>query len=137
MALELNSAHPLAQAIVRAANRPGIAAVKQAGSVAGGGMHGVIDDREYWIGSADFVQREARIAFGAGQSPNAVTDEDFERAREFYDDAQLAAIVAAASFFGYLNRWNDTVATALEDEPLAFAAERLGGESWEPGKHAG
>lgn len=86
----------------------------------------------------DDAERAAlRIAFGAGQSPNAVTDEDFERAREFYDDAQLAAIVAAASFFGYLNRWNDTVATALEDEPLAFAAERLGGESWEPGKHAG
>ena len=84
----------------------------------------------------DDAERAAlRIAFHAGQSPNAVTDDDFERAREFYDDAQLAAIVAAASFFGYLNRWNDTVATGLEAEPSAFGAERLGAAGWDPGKH--
>ena len=85
----------------------------------------------------DDAERSAlRIAFGAGQSPNGATDADFDQARDHWTDDQLAAIVAAASFFGFLNRWNDTLATALEDEPLAFAAERLGGESWEPGKHA-
>ncbi len=84
----------------------------------------------------DDAERAAlRIAFHAGQSPNAVTDDDFDRAREFYDDAQLAAIVAAASFFGYLNRWNDTMATALEEEPMAFGSDVLSGAGWEPGKH--
>ncbi len=86
---------------------------------------------------SDAERAALRIAFGSGQSPNAVTDQDFERAREFYDDAQLAAIVAVASFFGFLNRWNDTMATGLEEEPLAFGAERLTGAGWEPGKHAG
>ena len=86
----------------------------------------------------DDAERAAlRIAFHAGQSPNAVTDDDFARAREFYDDDQLAAIVAAASFFGYLNRWNDTMATGLEAEPMAFGTERLAdGAGWDAGKHA-
>ncbi len=59
----------------------------------------------------------------------------FERAREFYTDAQLAAIVAVVALFGYLNRWNDTVATRLEDVPTAFGRHVLGDGGWEIGKH--
>ncbi|MDZ7727690.1 MAG: hypothetical protein U5Q44_05530 [Dehalococcoidia bacterium] len=40
------------------------------------------------------------------------------------------------SLFGWLNRWNDTMATDLEEEPLAFAQEHLGGAGWAAGKHA-
>jgi len=36
--------------------------------------------------------------------------------------------------FGFLNRWNDTMATELEEEPFGFAASRYGAR-WEPGKH--
>ena len=84
----------------------------------------------------DAERAALRIAFHAGQSPNAVTDDDFVKAREHYDEDQLAAIVAAASFFGYLNRWNDTIAAGLEEEPLEFGAAHLAGAGWEPGKHA-
>jgi len=38
--------------------------------------------------------------------------------------------------FGFLNRWNDTMATELEPEPTALAS-RAYGEHWEPGKHQG
>ena len=39
------------------------------------------------------------------------------------------------SFFGYLNRWNDSMATALEAPAMHFADELLGEKGWEVGKH--
>ncbi len=76
------------------------------------------------------------MAFHAGQVPNVVTDEDFTEMRRHYDDDQIAGIVAAVSMFGFLNRWNDTMATDLEDAPMAFGLRVLASNGWEPGKHA-
>lgn len=85
----------------------------------------------------DDAERAAlRIAQAGGSTPNEATDEMFEAARQYYDDQQLAAIVAVIALFGYLNRWNDTIATQLEDAPTAFGRRVLGAEGWEVGKHA-
>ncbi len=78
-----------------------------------------------------------RIARDAAQVPNATTDQQFEALAEHYDEQQVIQIVATISLFGYLNRWNDTMATTLEAEPRGFASEHLSGNGWEPGKHAG
>jgi hypothetical protein len=43
--------------------------------------------------------------------------------------------VAIISLFGFLNRWNDTMATELEDVPAAFGHRVLGERGWERGKH--
>jgi len=76
------------------------------------------------------------IASHAGMAPNQVTDEMFERARAYYDDDQLAAIVAMVSLFGWLNRWNDTMATTLESSPTEFGERVISSNGWQPGKHA-
>jgi hypothetical protein len=39
------------------------------------------------------------------------------------------------SLFGYLNLWNDTVATTLEDGPRTFAEDALAANGWSAGKH--
>jgi AhpD family alkylhydroperoxidase len=78
-----------------------------------------------------------RLAFHAGQVPNAATEEDFEACRSHYSEDQIAAIVASVALFGYLNRWNDTVATELEEIPHTFASDVLGPQGWERGKHVG
>ncbi len=75
------------------------------------------------------------VAEGAGHVPNTVTDEQFAALRDYYTDEQVVEIVAALSVFGYLNRWNDTVATTLESSPLAFASETLAPNGWQVGKH--
>jgi uncharacterized peroxidase-related enzyme len=77
------------------------------------------------------------LAQAAAEVPNRAGPEHFARAREFYDDGQLVEIVAMVSVFGFLNRWNDTIGTELEDSPLAFAEAHLGGVGWEVGKHGG
>lgn len=76
-----------------------------------------------------------RLAFHAGQVPNAVTDEDFEECRKYYTEDQITGIVAICALFGYLNRWNDTMATDLEVEAAAVAKRVLTDGGWEPGKH--
>jgi AhpD family alkylhydroperoxidase len=84
----------------------------------------------------DDAERAAlRLAFHAGQVPNAATEDDFAACRSHYTDDQIAAIVASVSLFGYLNRWNDTVATELEDIPNDFASGVLGPQGWNSGKH--
>ncbi|TNE37001.1 MAG: carboxymuconolactone decarboxylase family protein [Alphaproteobacteria bacterium] len=74
-------------------------------------------------------------AMKASQVPNLVDDADFEALKSHYSDKQIAEILSVISLFGFLNRWNDSLATPLEDEPLAFATATNPGGSWSPGKH--
>lgn len=76
-----------------------------------------------------------RIAIGAGHSPSAVTDDEFNDLKQYYDDDQIAEIVGVISMFGFLNRWNDNLATTLENEPLEFANKTLLQDGWSPGHH--
>lgn len=78
-----------------------------------------------------------RVARDAASVPNAVTDEEFDDLRLYFDDEQIVQIVATIGLFGYLNRWNDTMATTLEAPPLAFGEEHLADRGWEPGKNSG
>lgn len=77
------------------------------------------------------------LAFSAGRVPNESTAAHFEALRAFFSDRQIVQIVAVISLFGYLNRWNDTMATTLEAAPADFAAGALGDLGWALGKHAG
>lgn len=76
-----------------------------------------------------------RVARGAGQSPNAVTDAEFAELRRHWDDVQVVEIVATIALFGFLNRWNATFATELESSPLAFATRHLEPLGWSAGVH--
>ena len=84
----------------------------------------------------DDAERAAlRLAFHAGQVPNAATDEDFAEAKRHYTDDEVTAIVSVCALFGYLNRWNDTMATELEPDPISFAERVLAEGGWEGTKH--
>lgn len=76
------------------------------------------------------------LALAAGQSPNAATEEHFGTLREHYNELEIVEIVAVISVFGFLNRWNDTMATTLEDAPRAFADALMSPAGWDIGKHA-
>jgi uncharacterized peroxidase-related enzyme len=75
------------------------------------------------------------VAVAAGCVPNAVTDEMFAELRKHWDEEQIVEIVAVIALFGFLNRWNDTFATPLEDEPLEYGETHLAGQGWDAGKH--
>jgi uncharacterized peroxidase-related enzyme len=75
------------------------------------------------------------VAVAAGTVPNAVTDEMFGELRKHWSDEQVVEIVGVIAMFGFLNRWNDTMATPLEEDPLAFGERHLAADGWDAGKH--
>ena len=75
------------------------------------------------------------LAYRASLVPNEAGEEEFAALRQYFDDDQIVEIVASIALFGYLNRWNDTMATELEEYPAGVASELIGETGWEPGKH--
>lgn len=75
------------------------------------------------------------VAVAAGCVPNAVTDEMFLELKKHWSEEQIVEIVGVIAMFGFLNRWNDTFATPLEDDPLHFGEEHLASHGWSAGKH--
>jgi uncharacterized peroxidase-related enzyme len=76
------------------------------------------------------------VAVGAGCVPNAVTDEMFQELKKHWNEGQIVEIVATISIFGFFNRWNDTMATPLEEIPIEKGNDFLTPHGWSVGKHA-
>jgi uncharacterized peroxidase-related enzyme len=76
-----------------------------------------------------------RLARDAALVPNAVTPAHFEELHEFFDDGEIVELVGVIATFGFLNRWNDTFATTLEQHPTMVAERALAGRGWQAGKH--
>jgi len=76
------------------------------------------------------------FALAAAAQPNAVTDEQFAELRRHWSDGEIVELLGVVAMFGFLNRWNDTLATPLEAAPLAVAVKAAGANGWTAGKHA-
>lgn len=75
------------------------------------------------------------FALAAAAQPNAVTDELFARLRSHWSETQIVEILGVVAMFGFLNRWNDSLATPLEAAPVAVAERAAGERGFDPGKH--
>ena len=75
------------------------------------------------------------FALAAGAVPNAVDDAIYDALRSQWSDEEIVEILGVICMFGVFNRWNDSMATPLEAEPLATAGRLLGDKGWEVGKH--
>jgi uncharacterized peroxidase-related enzyme len=76
------------------------------------------------------------LAVAASSVPNAVSDDVFADARRHWDDGEIVEIMGVVALFGFLNRWNDSLATQLEDASAIVAEDLLGATGWEIGKHS-
>lgn len=111
---------------------------------AGGALHVGLEERKLeaiwdYQTSALFSDAERAaldLAAAAGSVPNGVSDDMFAHVRSYWSEEQVVEIVAVISVFGFLNRWNDTMATPLEDEPIHVGEKYLAGHGWSAGKHA-
>ena len=75
------------------------------------------------------------FAIAAASQPNGVTEEMFADMRKHWSETQIVEIAAVVALFGFLNRWNDTMATPLEEEPIHVGEKFLAGHGWSAGKH--
>jgi uncharacterized peroxidase-related enzyme len=75
------------------------------------------------------------FAIAAASQPNGVTDETFAEMRKHWSETQIVEIAAVVAVFGFLNRWNDTMGTPLEEEPIEVGEKYLAQHGWSAGKH--
>jgi uncharacterized peroxidase-related enzyme len=75
------------------------------------------------------------FALAAGSVPNAVDDELFDRMKQHWSEDDIVEITGVIALFGFMNRWNDTMATPLEQEPLEVGEKHLAKNGWSAGKH--
>jgi len=59
------------------------------------------------------------VARTAAFTPNETTDESFAALRQFYTQEQIVELLGVIALFGFLNRWNSTLDTTLEQTPKA------------------
>ena len=75
------------------------------------------------------------LAIAASLVPNAVSDEIAEEMRKHWDEGEIVEIMGVIALFGYLNRWNDSMGTQLEDPAAEDAQKHLSVKGWSRGKH--
>jgi len=110
---------------IRAAERYGAEAEK---------MENIWDYRKHHAFS-DAERAALDFAVAASTVPNSVEAKLQERLREHWDDGEIVEILGVIALFGYLNRWNDSMATTLEEGAAESAKQWLTGSGWERGKH--
>jgi uncharacterized peroxidase-related enzyme len=84
---------------------------------------------------SDAERAALRFARAASVVPNAVDDDHVAELRRHWDEGEIVEILAVVSLFGFLNRWNDSLATDLEEMPARAGEALLGPRGWEPDKH--
>jgi alkylhydroperoxidase family enzyme len=116
----------------------------EAHSLVAARIHGIGQDKldAIWDYRASPLYTEAErvaleFALAAGSVPNAVDADLFERMRQHWTEEQIVQILGAVCLYGFLNRWNDSLATDLEDAPRRMGERVLAPGGWTGGKHVG
>ncbi|HJP38973.1 MAG: carboxymuconolactone decarboxylase family protein [Gammaproteobacteria bacterium] len=76
------------------------------------------------------------FAVAASTIPNGVDSSISDRLHEHWDEGEIVEILGVIGLFGFLNRWNDSMATALEQPAAESAQQWLSDFGWSRGKHS-
>lgn len=84
----------------------------------------------------DNAERAAfELAIAASSVPNTVDDDIAENMRTYWNEGEIVEILGVIALFGYLNRWNDSMGTQLEEPAAADGENYLAVKGWSRGKH--
>ncbi|QIA07491.1 carboxymuconolactone decarboxylase family protein [Draconibacterium halophilum] len=75
------------------------------------------------------------FAFAASIIPNSVDDQIAENLRTYWDEGEIVEITGVVALFGYLNRWNDSMGTEIENGAKESGEKLLSKNEWNSGKH--
>ena len=75
------------------------------------------------------------FALAASVIPNAVDAAIAAELNRHWDEGEIVEIAGVVALFGYLNRWNDSMGTTLEEGAIDSAQSWLKASGWERGKH--
>lgn len=75
------------------------------------------------------------FAFAASVIPNAVDANIKTQLYKYWNEGEIVEMLGVISLFGYLNRWNDSMATSIESGAVESGELYLGKYGWVKGKH--
>lgn len=75
------------------------------------------------------------FALAASSVPNAVNDEISANLNAHWDEGEIVEILGVVALFGYLNRWNDSMGTTMEEGAVDAGERLLQNSTWSRGKH--
>lgn len=78
-----------------------------------------------------------RFAMAAGAVPNAVGPSHHEDLRQHFSDAEARTLLGVVALSGFMNRYNDSLATVTDNASADWAEVHLSPLGWQRGKHAG
>jgi uncharacterized peroxidase-related enzyme len=84
---------------------------------------------------SDAEKAAFEFALAASAVPNAVDQSIEENLHQYWDDGEIIEILGVISLFGFLNRWNDSMGTTMEDGAVGAGEKYLADSDWERGKH--
>jgi alkylhydroperoxidase family enzyme len=108
---------------------------------ASGALHFGVDEQklaavwDYRASALYSAAEKAALDVAVGASSHAVTDAMFTELRRYWSEDEIVEIVATIAMAGFLSCWNKTMATPLEDEPMAVGDKHLRRHGWSPGAH--
>jgi uncharacterized peroxidase-related enzyme len=92
---------------------------------------------EYKTHAAFSDAERAALDFSLAASviPNAVDEKIKTDLYKYWNEGEIVEMLGVISLFGYLNRWNDSMGTSIEDGAVESGNQYLGKHGWEKGKH--
>ena len=75
------------------------------------------------------------FSLAASSVPNSVDAGIKERLYEHWNEGEIVEMLGVIALFGYLNRWNDSMGTSIEDGAVESGEQYLGKHGWNKGKH--
>ena len=75
------------------------------------------------------------LAVASSSIPNAVDESLKLRMKQYWSENDIVEIMGVIALFGYLNRWNDSMATTIEPAAIQSGETLLAKAGWETGKH--
>jgi uncharacterized peroxidase-related enzyme len=76
------------------------------------------------------------FSIAASIIPNNVTKVIQDNLHKYWDDGEIVELLGVISLFGFLNRWNDSMGTHLEDNAIESGKTYLNDTDWSVGKHS-
>ena len=83
----------------------------------------------------DAERSALEFAYRASTIPNSVDDVVAEKLGLHWDDGEIVEILGVVALFGFLNRWNDSMGTEIENGAIESGNKYLKHAGWSPGKH--
>ena len=75
------------------------------------------------------------FSIAAASIPNSVDTEISDNLHKYWDDGEVVEILGVISLFGFLNRWNDSMGTEMEEGAVKTGEKYLAQRGWSVGKH--